>query len=299
MSEVYLMMPKLRVTTYNVNTDEPADRPLHERLPDMLERLRKIDTDIMCLQGLRDAERHNTALETLTAIGMALKMTFVWICRDGTHDAPVQAILWKPKRVMMIHSSSRWISDELAPVVPPNSDGEHCHSVALTCQFLQRLGDGFYTRFAVTCVHLPEEEDESHKLVCMRTLWRISRNICSDQHIPVLVAGDFNVRMDKRGREQLALMRDDGPVSVRLLPRDCEDPDGHPIGGAFSGDESDPDKRIMGDHAPVDHMFLFYLLPNVSVRQKSVIHVICGEHASVPRQEQTSDHCAVSQDIGF
>lgn len=288
----------LRLATYNLNSGVRSERPLHERLPAILNLLRKVDADVLCLQELRDIPGQPTALETLTEISIALGMTFVWVYRDGTPLAFVQAILWRPSRAMMIQMNNRWISEVSAPVIPSDPSTSKWGSVALSCQFLQRVGDTFGPRFLVTCVHFPLEEER--KIQCMNTLRAVSLHASTTLYCPVFVMGDFNVFMDRRGKEQLEVMCGDAEnVFVRHLTERYDSPDGSSITGTFFGEESDPFKQSMDSPSPLDHVFCFdtCALRTLSQKHTPVVHVVQEPDGTALRSAQPSDHCPVSVDV--
>lgn len=227
-------------------------------------------------------------------------MEYVWVPRNGTAMAFVQAILWKPEKLLMRGNQSRWISHADYPSSPPEIKPPNWGSVALCCHFLVRNGASFGLEFAVICVHFPLEEAD--KLFCMTNLRRWMEIIALRGGTPVFAMGDFNVFMDRQGKRQLRLMKDARFTAYHLtkkyVERDDEDNE-REISGTFFGDESDPFKQDMSSPSPLDHIFFGNCTNKVSTLTYPVVHVVREPDGTAVRQKQPSDHCPLSVDMVY
>lgn len=279
---------QLKICTYNVNGGVAADTPFSARAEHIIEMLRMLDCDIVCLQELRDALDGFKFMKFLGDVCQSLNYKFQWASRNQTAMAFAQAILYRPT-VYCLESAVRWISGKEATSYPddinPKGFGS-CLLGVLFCPVMDRGRTLAYQRtFAVFNFHMTlTEEDKQQQcdnlVPAIKSCFGIGT---SETPVPYLAMGDQNTFYDRDALKQTV-----------VCERDMRDITARPGFGTFIGCESDPFKQPLDKPSFLDHIWVSKAGPEwASILTTPETHMVPAADGSMTRH-QPSDHLPVT-----
>jgi endonuclease/exonuclease/phosphatase family metal-dependent hydrolase len=292
---------KLKFCSFNVNRtfelEKTDDLCWNKREDKVVQILKKINPDIMCLQELRVLDGCKTNAEFLA---LFKEYEFFRAGRNASKLAFQQATGWNSNKLFASENVVRWLVKESQGNGMPNDvNPKGWGSIALFTRLNYHI-DGKICKnmdpFWVVNVHFPLGEED--KTLCCEHLCDIIVDVCGDEEY--IVAGDFNTFYDKDGKNQVEFLLKSLPYLRDATEYMTTSQYGSKIFGTFIGTSKDKFNQTPPNLSHLDHIFLSFERP-FALSANSIVHTETMNDPEPPelseRDMLPSDHLPVSIDI--